>query len=153
MKLAYENRYSFLIGMLLAFLLKNATQTDGYYARYAFALDVQQCSFGFCICHSVSSTQLTKLRKSISNGSFEVPVHSLKGRKGHGAMKAEKCGWVVDFLMENGNLYGLPMPTPTRTAIQLPPIYLPSDFTFTSLYDGFCKRLRKWENEELVEAS
>ncbi|GAV07309.1 hypothetical protein RvY_17217 [Ramazzottius varieornatus] len=32
------------------------------------------------------------------------------------------------------------MPTPTRAAIQLPSIYLPSDFSRTFLFDMFCKK-------------
>lgn len=139
--LSGNERFAFQIGFLINAFLRDKTDDDLREARYQFSHGFELCRGGFKYVNNVRDSRLKRLRDCVKNGGFQLPKHSHSGGKSNNMMRPEKSLWIVNFLLEKASWFGLPVPTPTRAAIQLPSIYLPSDFSITSLFDMFCTEL------------
>ena len=95
----------------------------GANAKYSFSSDHSVCAHAFCYANCTSRRTLSRLRKDISNGGFDIRK---KAGYNPSSTKRETVLFILRYLIDLASTQGLPSPSPPRSSTKHRDIFLHS---------------------------
>ncbi|KAK3106530.1 hypothetical protein FSP39_022025 [Pinctada imbricata] len=95
------------------------------------------CETAFLLFHDIGNKAFKNLKKHYKENGIETRVHGHKGRRAPNSFPFEVIENVVLYIKNHADENGLSMPTAPRGRNEIPPIYLPSYETKTSVHKQY----------------
>ena len=95
------------------------------------------CRDAFKVIYNVGEVVLRNLLTHVKTQGITPRSHGNKGRKPHHAFSFSDITLMVTFIRNYADEHGLPLPAPERGRDSIPPIYLPSSDTKTSVHKKY----------------
>ncbi|GAU92676.1 hypothetical protein RvY_04725 [Ramazzottius varieornatus] len=131
-EMTFDVRQAFYMGLMFSVLSQDPRRVK---ASYCFAADVKTCRRTFLYANDMGKDTMYSRRADIFGGKISLIRHGNVGKKGSRAIKAVQVRAVLRYLMEQGSLYGLPVPTAARGSTRLPYVLFPPRYTRFELWD------------------
>ncbi|KAK3105662.1 hypothetical protein FSP39_002952 [Pinctada imbricata] len=95
------------------------------------------CETAFLLFHDIGNKAFKNLKQHYKENGIESRVHGHKGRRAPNSFPFEVIENVVLYIKNHADENGLPMPAAPRGRNEIPPIYLPSYETKTSVHKQY----------------
>lgn len=121
-------------------LSKGNTTRTGDRKRHRFSYQFENesiCVDCYIYINNISIKYLKNLRKHIYTNGILPRRHGNAGRAPHNALTYEDSQNIVQFIIGYADRYGMPQPAARGVTDVVPPIYLPAQDTYDSVYNKY----------------
>ena len=119
---------------------RKVTATKRQRVTYEYSYDHRVlCKPDFCFIHAISEKVLKNLQVHLKENGPIPRVHGNKGRLPPNTFTFETTEYIVTFILNYAEVYGLPQPAAGRGRADVPPIYLSASEGYNVVHQKYVK--------------